>query len=292
MGANVNRCVALAAVFALTLPASVVAQVADDDVCRAITDSGRAGLFIYYPTRDIEKRLIPVGEQTPPLVYETNARFFYLAGTGGRPRIVNNETVWNIKSQTSANSDIRANAIYVNRGAVATSCTKGAILPVYLFPFNYIGLQTYLDHHSDEMRTDFGLRNKFHLPVSRARPSEDCHSTDDPEFVGPLSVQYGFDHLVRSDGSFVRAFSLRRQEPDQTAGYSSELAYVSAGSLACFGFSLPVPTKSTVFTRFVFFLRAAEIAGQLVSWHPNQTLLSINRLPGGRKKRLTIRWQN
>src|SRR5665213_127727 len=140
MGANVNRCVALAAVFALTLPASVVAQVADDDVCRAITDSGRAGLFIYYPTRDIEKRLIPVGEQTPPLVYEPMARFFFLAGTGGRPRIVNNESVWNIKSQTSANSDIRANAIYFTRGSVGTGRCEYAILPVFAVPANYCGL--------------------------------------------------------------------------------------------------------------------------------------------------------
>jgi hypothetical protein len=274
----------------LLLAQAVGAAASDVDICVRLKQEKGAGLFLYYPSAPLEEQLQRAGSGVP-LTYDAGARFFYVSKN---QKPTDREVVWNVKMRTTTDSDVRANDVYVYRGATSTGCANS--MPVFSFIGDrFLSLKKYIDYHADTGRSDQGLQNYFHFGYNRsAEKTADCVRTDDSKIVGNLKAQYGFPDLSETDGDEFRAVSRKRRLPtdERVGGYSSELTYVPKNQFGCFGFDIPYPTQSSALGRALGFYRFIELQKQVPTWQPAISYVSINRLAGGKKKEITIQWQS
>jgi hypothetical protein len=258
--------------FGLALPAS--AQMLDDTaVCNRLTETSQAGLFIAYSsfsancTADKPFCLVRSNASN---VYDPSSRFYYVPSRIGRSE----EGVWHIRTQTRARNVRGADAAFVYRPAIRTKCSPDASLDAFVGNNRFVGLNRYGDHHGapdDPVRRDPGLARYFHFQVQDPPGTRNCIATDDRTVFRDLKSIYGFEGVVRTEQKTASWFSFvgtaTADVATDYAGLSSEFAYKADSDRACFGFSAPVPTRSTGFD-------------PNTNWQPTSTAIVIKRIRG------------
>lgn len=293
-------CTAAATLFLIGAPQALKAQT--DDGCAQLT-AARAAPGLYVKTLSNDKPVAVNG----PLAYDINARFYFLPTTGSRVLGENQEAVYHLRSQTTADADLRSDEALVYRPPVRTSCRAGQLVGAFTgdtfesFDRNsrYVSLNRYADHHADnasEQRVDYGLRTYFHLEVS---DGTGCFRTDDARKVGPLHSAYGFPDVTPVTGLIARnvdpipsAIAAPAALSRRYAGLSSELAYVRGPGPACFSFNAPRPTVSSLRGQVFSWWRDDYASEQARTWRPVRTELVIHRVPKGERMKAAIVWQN
>jgi len=284
---------------ALLWPAALQAQA--DANCAALANAP-PGLYVKTLASD---KPVPV---TGPLDYDINARFYFLPPDDARLVGENQEAVFHVRSQTVADSDLRADETLVFRERVRTSCRDGQFAQPFMgetfesFDRNsrYVSLNRYFDHHArneSDRRTDPGLRTYFHLEISDI--NNNCFRTDDSRRVGPLHDAYGFPDVTPAAVLVARytqpvssAVAAPAAQSRRYAGLSSELAYVRGPAPACFSFSAPRPTVSSLRGQILTWWRDDYAIAQARTWRPTRTELVIHRVPKGRSMKASIDWRN
>jgi len=274
---------------AAAIAAQAPALAASDRVqCERLLGSGRPGLYLA-----AGDELAPVGGAAR---YTASGRLFYLvADSGGRAFRVSRATVWHVRTQTTGNAG-EADEAFVSRDAVTTECSGGKPLPSFGPSGRFVSLPRYLDHHAASaaaQKYDAPLGADFHFVVSDPTQRVACAGrTDDPRTLGrDLRQVYGFEGVTRSDGLLARSTQTSRALASAApvySGLSSELAYVAAGEPACFGFTMPMPTRSSLIGQILPFLR-----GGPADWQPQRTEIDIQTIPqGARLRSIALSWSN
>jgi hypothetical protein len=272
-----------------------------DSICESLVPQG-PGLYIKYSSSDK-----PVPITSDAVRYESNARIYVVPWFGPRAIAANEEGVWHIRSQTTANSSVKSNQAYVYRPAVRTQClqgrrvaqSQGQFFKEFFPDERYVSLNRYFDHHPKDpkaRREDFGLSTYFHFEVSHPDDGH-CLRTDDAEAVGNLHDAYGFRDVVPIPGLIARTFSstttaiAEERQSTRFAGLSSEFVYLSGPSAACFSVKVPVPTASSLYYEVFTSGRDGYTQDQAQTWGPIRTELDFHTVPGGKHFTRFITWQ-
>jgi hypothetical protein len=249
----------------------------DFSVCGALTRSGGTGLYLAYPTFSsaIAKFqgkptcdssgsfcFTPVGGTN---VFDDNARFYFVPAPIPRSE----EGVWHIRTQTRAKNLTGADRAFLSRPNVTTRCSPNA--PLGPFPKGpFVDVNDYVEHHGspDDYRPNIYLHRYFHFQIQDT-PSSKCIFTDDRKIFKDLKSIYGYDDVDTSPNQVVNLFGVTTRAVAATAyaGLSSEFAYRDSPEPACFGFTVPVPTRS-------------EYLGEKIDWKPYLTTIWIKKLRG------------
>jgi hypothetical protein len=234
-----------------------------------------------------------------PVDYNMDSRFYYLMGDGTRRAFrVTRETVWHVRTQTTAKS-AKADETILWRPKISTQCSGGRVLDGFDENTRFISLQRYRAHHarmSDSQVVDSEIGAKFHFPIQNPESGRcDTYSrTDNPRTVGDLHQIYGFDDqpdpvLLARWTTVNRAVA---RESKIYSGFTSELAHAAPGEVACFGFTVPLPTRSTYWTQINPWARNGEARTQALTWKPDRTIVSIQGIPKGeRPGPQIVRWK-
>lgn len=261
-------------------------------MCESLFANNSPGLYM----RGDFGQPVPINDKRTN--YNKDSRLYYLAAdTNGRPFRVIRETVWHVRTQTIANS-AKANETILWRPQIATRCSGGHPLDGFDSDSRFVSLQRYRDHHASgsTRRVDSDVRSRFHFPIEDPVDGR-CHDdsrTDTPRVVGNLHATYGFDDVHPDQVLLARLATVNRAvglDSKIYSGLTSELAHAGPGEVACFGFIVPLPTRSSVTTQIVTWWRDSEAQAQALTWQPEQTSVAIQAIPnGGRLSAAVIRW--
>ena len=297
-----SNCIAVvAALIVLHAPSALRAQT-DDGCGQLASTKATPGLYV---KRAADQSPVPVNG---PLAYDINLRFYFIPTAGPRTIGENQEAAYHVRSQTTADADLRSDEALVYRPRVQTSCRAGRFAGGFSgdtfedFDRNtrYVSLGRYFDHHADnerDRRPDRGLRTYFHFEISDA--GNNCFRTDDSSKVGPLHSAYGFPDVTPATGLIARnvnpvpsAVASPAALSRRYAGLSSELAYVRGPGLACFSFNSPRPTVSTLRGQVFNWWRDDYAQEQARTWRPVRTDFVIHRVPKGERMTPSVVWRN
>jgi hypothetical protein len=292
----VNRCIPIivSGLVLLTAAAARASDPQDVGPCETLLGQGRTGLFV--KRNEAWERV-----NGRRLRYDPGDRFYYVtSGADGRPYRVRRETIWNVRTRTLAAS-AAADETVLWRPRIQTLCSAGQIESFNEYN-RFVTLQRYYDHHHrnpSQRRPDGDIAAKFHMPIEDpARPGR-CDArtirTDNPNVVGNLRDTYEFEGVKPDDPAVARLVRPGRALAAGMlySGLSSELAHAAPGEPACFGFAVPLPTRSTWYTRIFPMSRNTEALTQAQTWQPSLTHVDIQIIPkGGRLPRIDVHWEN
>jgi hypothetical protein len=268
------------------------AENGDREICQNLVKSGMPGLFVVAPSESAQRVR---GEK---LAYRPDDRFYFVASTkDGHTYHAAHEMIWNVRLQTVAKSP-QANEAIAWRPPVKTDCSNDQPLDSFDDNSRFVSLQRYYDHHAgngERRRIDADLQQRFHLRFSISAHRRCQARTDNPDDVGDLRKTYGFEDVSPDEVLVARITTIAPPAVAATKVYSgltSELARIGAGEPVCFGFSAPLPTRSSLFTQLFTFLRNAEAQNEARMWSPERTTVLIQRIPSTGLIRHTIKWRN
>jgi hypothetical protein len=256
--------------------AAVAQPVSDRQACATILAKSRSGHFfksgagLYISYRGTAEPML-IG--ATPVPYRPDARLYFVPS--GRAFLVGNraEGVWHIRTQTTAANASGADMALVYRPPVITRCSRGLPLPAFDSNHLFTPLNSYIDHHpspDEPSRPDPSLSKYFHFRIQDPTQPDGCVQTDNRQVFRNLKDIYGFKAVIRTEEQVAQwltfAPSVKAAEATDYAGLSSEFAYLYRAEPACFGFTVPVPTKSWGISAH--------------DWIPLQTSIVIKRLRG------------
>jgi hypothetical protein len=236
--------------------------------------------------------------------YDAGGRFYYVwPGSGGHPFRVTRETVWHVRIQTVAKS-AKADETLLWRPGVRTQCSSDLPLETFNEYNRFVTLQRYYDHHpaaGEAQRRDSAIATSFHFMIDDPSQRIRCNTrTDDPRTVGNLRETYGFVEVNPDEPAIARLVepsraigATGRGESQIFSGLSSELALAAPGEPACFGFNVPLPTRSTTFTNLFPMFRNTEALRIAQTWQPSSTMIAIQVIPkGARSGTIMVHWNH
>lgn len=298
----------------LAAPTPAIAQMPDwhDDqaVCRQLVGNG-GGLFVVYPSFgaiDPAFRSGQLGDgrryvrvNGTPLPYQTAARFFFVPNGGAMMR-TGEEAVWSVRTETVETPDanfsrFQAQFVTLWRPGIKTRCSPDSALDTFSsFEDRNVTLYKYAQHHpidpNDDQSRSAKIQSRLHMKIEAAG----CKLSDNTDVSGPDRWDaYGFEKIP-NDHRLVRTIF---KNPDSEAakrsiGAGNELraAYTMEFTIAtgqptavpaCFGFTVPIPVKSSLF--------GYPVMGQEGDWRPHLTKIRFRRVPGGNLSPITVLWK-
>jgi hypothetical protein len=276
-------------ILAVTIPLNA-SSAQDAIVCEALRASP-PGLYVVYPTSAGAPNPIRNG----PIKYDPDARFYFVHASK------RSEGVWHVRTQTTARAARDADEAIVYRAALQTSC-RPTPFEAFDKDSRYVSLNAYIDHHAppaESPREHAGIARNFHFEAP-AHDEPGCFRTDDRRVLGPnLLKVYGFEGVVRRGsrvaraarvgGEAVAATSERLQELRRFAGLSSELTYSSGSGSACFSFSAPLPTSSSLRSQLLSWYRDTDARRAAQDWGPLTTEIVVKQVRGRNIAEITRR---
>jgi hypothetical protein len=275
----------------------------DQNACRYFLGHAEGGLIVYDTTQPISESAIHRisvdhgGRHTIGnlIEYKPSLRFFYVAQSAN-DRIASGEAAWAVKSKTLAASVGQANAVFVRRDPVTTSC---GYFSSFSGDSQYIDFQRYVHHHSEEeRRPDDSIHRYFHFAIHPRFGVEPCRTTDDRKFSGQLSETYGFNDtkpeqrvVERITDTSAEAETANSTKVSRYASLTSSLFYVAPNEAACLAFDPPLPTYDIGRQR-LFDLRDREARSrdEALVWQPKRTEIQVRRLARPQVNTFRVSW--
>jgi hypothetical protein len=299
---------------AASTPASAQMPDWNDDqmVCRQLAGNG-GGLFVLYPPYGGIDPALRGGQLSDgrryvrvngtPLPYLTAARFFFVPN-GGAMLQPGEEAVWSVRTETVETPDadfarFRAQFVTLWRPGIKTKCSPNSALTTFSsFEDRNVTLYKYAQHHpidpNDDLSRSAKIQNRLHMKVE----SPGCTLTDDTAVAGPDRWDaYGFEKIPDDPRLIKTIFKNPNSDAaKQSIGVGKELraAYTMEFTIAsgqptavpapaCFGFTVPIPVKSSFFGR--------PVLGQEEDWRPHLTKVRFRRVPGGNLPSVSVLWK-
>jgi hypothetical protein len=281
----------------------------DQIVCGQLAGNG-SGLFVLYPSYFAVDPAIRSGQLSDgrryvhvnglSLPYQTAARFFYIPnGAMMRP---GEEAVWSVRTETVETPDanfarFQAKFVTLWRPGIETKCSPDSPLPTFSsFEDRNVTLYKYAQHHpidpSDDQARSPKIQSRLHMKVE----TPDCKLTDNTAVSGPDRWDaYGFEKIP-NDRRLIRTIfkDPNSEAAKQSVGVGNDLraAYTMEFTIAtgqptaapaCFGFTVPIPVKSSLF--------GYPVMGQEDDWRPFNTKVRLRRVPGGNLPSVSVKWK-